>query len=87
MEIYFKNLNIYTKCINADSNNCIAINEEGKSYHQVRIYLRRNKQTVIEQAETIDYCMENGIFEKVLRENCTEVLDMLLEEFDVKNMK
>lgn len=32
----------------------------------------------------MDYCIENGILEKVLKENRAEVLGMLLEEFDVE---
>ncbi len=35
-------------------------------------------------ADAVDYCIENGILEKVLKENRAEVLGMLLEEFDVE---
>ena len=40
----------------------------------------------VEEALTgaVEYCIENGILEKFLKENRAEVLGMLLEEFDVK---
>lgn len=43
---------------------------------------RNDKRAAL--SEAVDYCIKNGILEEVLRRNRTEVLGMLLEEFDVE---
>lgn len=48
------------------------------------MYMSERKNAEEALSEAVEYCIENGILEKFLRENRAEVLGMLLEEFDVK---
>lgn len=63
---------------------CRVLKEYSEFVEITRTCMREEKSTEMALAEAVDYCIENGILEKVLRENRAEVLGMLLEEFDVK---
>lgn len=63
---------------------CRVLKEYSEFVDITRMYLREGKSTEETLSGAVDYCIENGILEKFLRENRAEVLGMLLEEFDVK---
>lgn len=63
---------------------CRVLREYAAFVDIMRTCMREGKRTETALADAVDYCMENGILEKVLRENRAEVLGMLLEEFDVE---
>lgn len=63
---------------------CGVLKEYSEFVDITRTYTDTEKDVETALAEAVDYCIENGILEKFLRENRAEVLGMLLEEFDIK---
>lgn len=63
---------------------CRVLKEYSEFVDITRKCMREEKRMETALADAVDYCIENGILEKVLRENRAEVLGMLLEEFDVE---
>jgi len=63
---------------------CRVLKEYSEFVDVTRTYLHEGKSTEEALSGAVDYCIENGILEKFLRENRAEVLGMLLEEFDVE---
>lgn len=63
---------------------CRVLKEYAAFVDITRKCMREGKRTEMALADAVDYCIENGILEKVLKENRAEVLGMLLEEFDVE---
>ncbi|MDE7358672.1 MAG: hypothetical protein K2N39_04440, partial [Lachnospiraceae bacterium] len=63
---------------------CGVLKEYAEFVDIMRTCMREGKRVETALADAVDYCIENGILEKVLRENRAEVLGMLLEEFDVE---
>ena len=63
---------------------CRVLEEYSEFVEITRRCMAEGKRTERALEDAVDYCIENGILEKVLRENRAEVLGMLLEEFDVE---
>ncbi len=63
---------------------CMVLKEYSEFVDVTRTYMRQGKNAEMALSDAVDYCVENGILEKFLRENRAEVLGMLLEEFDVE---
>lgn len=63
---------------------CEVLKEYSEFVDITRMYMSERKNAGEALSEAVEYCIENGILEKFLRENRAEVLGMLLEEFDVK---
>ncbi len=76
------NINYGHNCLLMEK--CRALKEYSEFVDITRTYMREEENTGTALAEAVDYCIENGILEKFLRENRAEVLGMLLEEFDVE---
>lgn len=63
---------------------CGALKEYSEFVDTTRKFMREETSTEKALAGAVDYCIENRILAKFLRENRAEVLGMLLEEFDVE---
>lgn len=65
-------------------NQCRKLSEYSAFVQKVYEYCEKNKNQNEAINNAIDYCIEHGILEEELRENRSEVLGMLLYEFDKK---
>lgn len=63
---------------------CRTLEEYSKFVSIIREYTNEGLDTATAIADAIEYCIEYGILADVLRKNRSEVLGMLLEEFDVE---
>lgn len=63
---------------------CRMLGEYSKFVNIARKYTSENADAKEALSDAIDYCIEHGILEDILRKNQSEVLGMLLEEFDVE---
>lgn len=63
---------------------CGVLKEYSEFVDTTRKFMREETSTEKALAGAVDYCIENRILAKFLKENRAEVLGMLLEEFDVE---
>ena len=63
---------------------CARLGEYSEFVNVLRNFADGRKDRKAAFSEAVDYCIENGILEDVLRKKRSHVLGMILEEFDVE---
>ncbi|MCM1050075.1 MAG: hypothetical protein NC433_16785 [Clostridiales bacterium] len=84
VELKVRMLNINSGYNEKLMKNCQTLKEYAALVEISRKYMSETDDNNEALSRTIDYCIEHGILSEFLRNNRSEVLGMLLEEFDVE---